>query len=67
MKMSKLFMYAEPFSVRYRSSCLQSEARSFLFAAWLKKMIGRSANTFGRRGAFLCFFFDLFVLADAVG
>jgi len=35
MKMSKLFMYAEPeSSVRYRSSSLRSEVRSFLHATW---------------------------------
>ena len=35
MKMSKLFMYEEPESlVRYRSSCLRSEVRSFLYATW---------------------------------
>ncbi len=35
--------------------------------ARLKKMIGSSANTFGARGAFVCFFFDLFILADTIG
>jgi len=35
VRRSRLFTYEEPeSSVRYRSSCLRSEVRSFLYAAW---------------------------------
>jgi len=35
MKMSTLFTYEEPeSSVRYRSSCLPSEVRSYLYTTW---------------------------------
>ena len=35
MKMSKLFTYEEPeSSVRYRSSCLPSEVRYYLYGSW---------------------------------
>ena len=56
LRRSTLFMYEEPkSSVRYCSSCLQSEARFFLYATW--HSVIPLENEFGI-GLYLCIYYE---------